>query len=54
MVICLQITNNKAQRSFLVNFLEDWISPIQNEELFKFPVKKKKKKSQQTVTQFLN
>lgn len=40
MVICLQITNNKAQRSFLVNFLKDWISSIQNEaELFKFPVK---------------
>lgn len=40
MVICLQITNNKAQRSFLVNFLEDWISPTQNEaEVFKFPVK---------------
>lgn len=24
-VICLQIINNKAQRSFLVNSLEDWV-----------------------------
>lgn len=40
MVICLPITSHKAQRSVLVSFLEDWVSPIQNDaELFKTTVR---------------